>query len=528
MDTGIADGKKCGTGPVAAQGGSLLRTGELSSYGVEWSDCLNATPRGGMAYFGHFLRANGQFDELVEGCPLAYASNNAPAKRDVLGTAVAGIVNGAWRYAHLSHLKGDRLCAQMLGLGGFVSEDSVRRGFLKCTRQDWPAWDAWLARAELSSVLPLLGEPYVMDIDTSVKQVFGRQEGAETGYNPRRPGRPSQSLHAAFIGKLRMLFSVDVKGGKAHAARHMAERFWARVDALPPELRPALLRGDIGFGNEEYLAACELRGLPFLFKLKMSAKVKRLVLGLAQARGDGAGWQAAPGGWEVSESSLTLSGWSRERRVAVLRRPFVEGKSKPRDARGWLPGLGPDGTARKWEYAVLVCSRDLPAESLPKLYAERADCENVLDELKNQSGLAGFTTRDLRRCKLMARLAAVVSNWWNVFARLAEPREHMEPITSRPQLLHLVAVLVVHGGKKVLRVCSQHEDAPAVKRAFERMHAVFSAIDAIAGQLDRAAVWAVQLSVAFYAWLRGKVLKVPWMAEDAIHQLALRPATVPV
>lgn len=526
METGIADGRKCGTGVAAAQGGSLLRTGELSSYGVEWSDCLNATPRGGMAYFGHFLHANGLFDGLVEGCPLAYASNNAPDKRDVLGTAVCGIVNGAWRYAHLSHLKGDRLCAGMLGLGGFVSEDSVRRGFGKGTRTDWAAWDAWLRKAELSSVLPLLGEPYVLDLDTSVRQVYGRQEGAEAGYNPTKPGHPSQSLHVAFIGALRMLATVDVQGGKAHAARHMAPRLWAWVDALPPELRPALVRGDIGFGNEGYLCACEERALPFLFKLKMSAKVKALVRKLAESRGAG-GWLPAPGGWEVAESSLKLSGWSRERRVAVLRRPFVEGRSKPRDAGGWLPGLGPDGTARKWEYAVLACSRDLPAESLPKLYAQRADCENVLDELKNQWGLAGFATRDLRRCRLMARLTAVVCNWWNVFARIAEPLEHMEALTSRPALLHLVAVLVVHGGRKVLRVCSQHEDAPAVKRAFARLHAAFSAIDAIAGQLDRAAVWAVQLSVAFYAWLRGKVLNVPWMAEETVHRLALRPAAAP-
>lgn len=504
----------------------MLRVGELSSYGVEWSDCLRATPRGGMSYFGHFLRANGLFDDLVNSCPLAYTSNNAPDKRAVLGTVVAGIVNGARRYAHLSHLKGDGLCAAMLDLGGFVSEDSVRRGLLKCTPQQWPAWDAWLTKAELASVLPLLGEPYVMDIDTSVKQVFGHQEGAEVGYNPRRPGRPSQSLHVAFIGNLRMLFSVDVKGGKAHAARHMAEHFWERVDALTPQLRPALVRGDIGFGNEEYLAACELRALGYLFKLKMSARVKELVLRLARVA-EGPGWQAAPGGWELAESSLKLSGWSRERRVAVLRRPFVEGRSKPRDAQDWLPGLAPDGMARKWEYTVLVCSHELPAGSLPTLYAERADCENVLDELKNQSSLAGFTTRDLRRCRLIARLTAVVSNWWNVFSRIAQPHQHMEPVTSRPELLDLLAVLVVHGGKKLLRVCSQHQNAPAVKRAFERMHTVFSAIDAIAEQLSRAEVWAIQLSVAFYAWLRGKVLKVPSMAEKTVHRLALQPADAP-
>ena len=84
---------------------------------------------------------------------------------------------------------------------------------------------------------------------------------------------------------------------------------------------------------------------------------------------------------------------------------------------------------------------------------------------------------------------------------------------------------VTHAGKKVLRFCSHHENSHEVKRAFIRLHTVFARIEAIAGQLDRPMVWAIQLSVAFYAWLRGKVLKVPSIAEKTIHELA--PWAVP-
>ena len=86
MDTTITDKKKYGTRAMATQEGSLLRVGELSAYSVEWSDYQKATPRGGMVYFGHFIYANGLFDGLVESCPLTYTSNNAPDKRNVLGT----------------------------------------------------------------------------------------------------------------------------------------------------------------------------------------------------------------------------------------------------------------------------------------------------------------------------------------------------------------------------------------------------------------------------------------------------------
>jgi hypothetical protein len=524
MNTTIADYGKRDIGSVATQGGSFLRVGELASYGVEWSDCTRVTSMGGMAYFGHFLHANGLFDDLVEGCPLTYTSNNAPGKRRVLGTLVSGILNGARRYAHLSHIQGDRLCADALEInGGFASEDSVRRGLRQGTRTNWVAWEAWLSRAEMAAVLPLLSEQYILDLDTSVKLMYGHQEGAEIGYNPTRPGRPSQAIHVGFIGGLRLLVAMDVQGGKKHAACHMAPQIWKWVDGLPPACRPRLIRGDIGFGNEGYLCECEGRKLPHLFKLKMSAKVKKLIPKLAIQQGKL--WQTTPDGWDVIESRVKLKGWSRERRIVVLRRPFRTGKSKRRKEPDWLPHLQMQDACRDWEYAVLVCSQDLSAESLPKLYAERADCENVLDELKNQWGLSGFTTQDLKRCKVMARLTALICNWWNVFARIAEPTEHKEALTSRPELLHLIATLVTHAGKNVLRFCSHHENSLDVKRAFYRLHTVFSRIEAIAGQLNRQMVWAIQLSVAFYAWLRGKVLKVSSEAENTVRELA--PPAVP-
>ena len=140
------------------------------------------------------------------------------------------------------------------------------------------------------------------------------------------------------------------------------------------------------------------------------------------------------------DTRLKLMGWSRERRVVVMRRQIPVNTLRQRKEPGWLPHLDGLVTVNKWEYAVVVCSADLALDSVPTLYADRADCENVLDELKNQWGLSGFTTKDLKRCKVMARLTALVCNWWNVFLRIAEPTEHMEALTSRPELLHLMAI----------------------------------------------------------------------------------------
>jgi len=484
---------------------------------VVWDETVRATGIGGLIYFGRFLGEGGLFDKLVATCPLRYASNNAPPVRAVLATAVTGIVAGARRYAHLSRNRGDALAAEMLGADGLVSEDSVRRALAR-SRRDEPAWDRWLTACGLEVVGPLLAEPYVLDVDTSVLPLYGRQEGADVSYNPAKRGRPSHAAHTAFVGALRLVFSVDVQRGANHGSRHMAPALWAMIDGLPPGRRPSLIRGDTGFGNEPYMCEAEARGIDYLFKLRKTSRARALV---RQAAGlSRQGWAPAGDGWETCEARLRLTGWSRERRVVVARRRAPAARAARADRHPEL-ALAGEPERMRWEYSVLVTGGDLPAAALVRLYCERADCENVFDEMKNQWGLGGFTTQDLARCRVTARLVALVCNWWNVFARLGDPLQHREALTSRPALLNVIAQAASHGGRTVLRLCSHHGAAREVREAFARMDIVFSRLGAIAEQLGAARKWAVLLSLAFVKWLRGRVLD-PAVGGDPV----LRPLLV--
>ncbi len=78
---------------------------------------------------------------------------------------------------------------------------------------------------------PLLREPYVLDIDNSVKPLYGHQEGAELGYNPKKPGRPSHNYHTYFIGSLRLVLGVEVMPGKQHSGKHSLPGLWRLIDA---------------------------------------------------------------------------------------------------------------------------------------------------------------------------------------------------------------------------------------------------------------------------------------------------------
>jgi hypothetical protein len=159
---------------------------------VRWDESAQATPHGQLVFFAEFLATAGVFDRWVDGCPLRYSSPNASRTRDVLGTLMLGILAGSKRYAHIAGVRGDAVAAQALGLKGLVSEDSIRRA-LKAL--DPVASEPWMRTALMASVRDALGLPWVLDIDATIKPLYGHQEGAELGYNPHKPGRPSHVLH---------------------------------------------------------------------------------------------------------------------------------------------------------------------------------------------------------------------------------------------------------------------------------------------------------------------------------------------
>ena len=162
-----------------------------------------------------------------------------------------------------------------------------------------------------------------------------------------------------------------------------------------------------------------------------------------------------------------------------------------------------------WEYAVLVTSFDEEVLSIAQLYRDRADCENAFDELKNQWGWGGFTTKDLARCQLAARMVALVYNWWNIFVRLAGPDKHLEAITSRPLLLAGIAERTRHSRQTTLRIASAHGRARWAELALTGVARFLRGLVKAAEQLTGVQRWAQILAHAFRSWLGGRRLRSP-------------------
>ena len=476
---------------------------------VKWAPEAAVSSLGLMPYFIEFLKTSGRFEKWVEDCPLHYSSNNAPEKRDVLGTLVLSVLSGHWRYAHISAIRADGVNPGLLGMTSVASEDSVRRG-MKAMEE--VASRQWLKGHLKASYEPLLEEPWVMDLDTTVKPLYGHQQDAQVGYNPTKPGRPSHAYHSYFVANIRMVLDMEVQAGNQTAPLYAQPELWAFVDGLAERDRPVFIRGDCHWGAEKTMVEAEERKLGYLFKLKQSPKVKKLIGQVFRQQE----WVDAGQGWQGRQDVLQLSGWSQQRRVVVLRRPLPSkpeaetvGKKKSKRKGGQqlpldLPELTYQGI--QYEYSVLVTSLTDPVRSVAQHYRDRGDAENNFDELKNQWGWAGFTTHDRKRCQIMGRIIALVYNWWTIFMRLGIADKHAEAITSRPLALHGIARQTRHGNQTTVEITSTHAKAAQIEGILTKVSGFLKRIKAIAGQLTQAERWKLILSAAFRQFLGGKVI----------------------
>ena len=223
---------------------------------------------------------------------------------------------GHRRYAHIAALRFDGVLPELLGMTKVVSEDSVRRGLKKI---DAAAGAAWVRR-HLLIVRRAYPEPSP-GFSTST-----RQSSRSTDIKGRRDRVQSKEA-----GSSEPLLSQLCDGGDAvDTGRRCEPRRRAHIQlcgagalgaarSTEPRVWPRLLRGDAGFGVEPIMAKAEARGLPYLFKLRLTKNVRRMIEKLAQT----ADWIEAGAGFEAKESAVRLTGWREQRRVIVLRRRIV-------------------------------------------------------------------------------------------------------------------------------------------------------------------------------------------------------------
>ncbi len=198
----------------------------------------------------------------------------------------------------------------------------------------------------------------------------------------------------------------------------------------------------------------------YLFKLKLTRGVRAALHAVPVAR-----WQgpAQRGAWQVADGTLQLHGWAGPRRVVFAR-----------CLQGEMPGpeCGEFWDQTKHEFAVYVTNlgADYNPWQIQQLYRDRADTENVFDELKNQWGFSGFCAKKRATTELAARLLLLVYNLWVLFVRFIVPHQHTEAKRGRRWFLLIAARLVQSGRQKEVQISVRGGWAEQLKDGYLRLH----------------------------------------------------------
>lgn len=415
------------------------------------------TPFGGLVPWAAFQKHCGILEVLAATCPVARTSPNAARVYDVLTSFGLTVLCDGRRFAHVQRLREDPTLNELFGLEGVVSDDTLRRFVASVPESEGAAWVAGAAQRLWGALPPQL----ILDWDSTVQTKYGRQEGAAVGYNPQKRGRKSFHPLLAVAAGTRLCPYYRFRSGDTVTATQW-ESAMAECQAWLGAARVWLNRGDLGLGHERICRWHEAQaGRPqYLFRLRLTANVKRAIAAVPEGE-----WQgpARLGVLQVVELPLRLPDWSCARRVVVGRRCLGQ-VSKDVAGTFW------DELRHEFEaYVTSLPAEEVNAWQVIELYRQRADTENVFDELKHQWGLDGFCCRKRGATALAARLGLLFYNLWHLFLRLLEPGRHVESAGGRRWFLLIAARLVHSGRQKTLQVSVRGKWWAQLRTSYERV-----------------------------------------------------------
>lgn len=271
-----------------------------------------------------------------------------------------------------------------------------------------------------------------VDVDSSVKTVYGQQEGAEKGYNTHKKGALSYHPLLAFCCSTKEILQGWLRTGSAYTSNGIVE-FMKQLLAQLPENQRILFRGDSGFFVGMLLDFLDQLGHGYLIKVKL----KNLVPLLSRQK-----WQAIEGkpGWEQCEFWHCCHGWKASRLLVAVRQK----KSVPISSQGTLFDV------LHYHYFCYLTTENYTPWETHKIYGERATSETWIEEAKSQLGLAHLKTNDFLANSALFQAAILAYNtlrWMAVVSNNAQLKK-WEPESIRVHLI-CVAGKLLSGGNQI-------------------------------------------------------------------------------
>jgi hypothetical protein len=304
-------------------------------------------------------------------------------------------------------LKRNGVFQYMTGLPTYPNPTTLRRFLLRMPPTALVKLRKFHDKLLLSMILkPKFPKVVIFDLDSTVLTLYGKQEGAEIGYNPKKKGRASYHPLLCFNGITKDFWHGELRYGNTHTATGVIDLLKACFDKLPVSAEgTVIIRADKGFYDHETVEYLEDKKTLFVIVAKLTKPLKVELQNLS--------YRKHTSGTETAEFTYQPIKWKKEYRFVVIRRPIPEEPSEQLT----LFKIG------NYTYQVLATNMKLNPLNTWKFYNKRAGVELIIKELKENYPLGKIPTKHFAANETYFHILLFSYNLINWFKRLCLPKE---------------------------------------------------------------------------------------------------------
>jgi len=342
----------------------------------------------------------------------------------------------------------------LTGLPSYPDPQSLRRFLLQAApdfRQHLHRVNDYLLRSFLHR--PDHRSRLILDLDSTVVTVFGRQEGAAVGYNPGYRGKRSYDPLLCLEANSSFLWDVELRPGDAGTWAGSEELLACCLHSTPSDIRELRVRADAGFGYGPVLDMLEARPAAYAVVARMIPSLKRELRGLR--------YEAMNRRWAIAEFGHHPHDWSRARRCVVARRRIEETDPEPTLF-----------TLERYVYRAWHTNLPLTSAGVWHFYDGRAGMEPRIRELREDFALRKIPTRAFAANALFLEVVRLAYNLVTAFQRTCLPEEWQSLTLNklRHRLLWLPGELTRPHNRPTLRFANSPLTPKRAEEILHRIH----------------------------------------------------------
>jgi hypothetical protein len=386
----------------------------------EYTDKM-VTAWGGMKEMKMLLDKTGIREKLSQlGFPESKSNNSIDAV-SIIESFWVSIWIGCFRFSHTAIVRVDEVLRQIFGWKRVASGTTFGRFFKKFT----PSMNHQLFLDLYSWFFEQIHfDNYTLDVDSSVITRYGEQEGSKKGYNPKKPGRSSHHPLFAFVSDLRMVANCWNRSGDTASSSNCIH-FLEETFAILNNKTVGLFRADSGFCSESVLKFIEDRHIAYVVACKLYANLQRAIYDIGQ-------WHAIGEGLWISEIRYKQGGWSKARRMIVIKQSEqIRPKATGKQLKTLFSSLGmEEDKVYRTRYHALATNQTLPAIEIWEQYKRRGDAENRIKELKEDFGVEGFCLDSFCATETAMRFVMIAYNLMSLFKQLTHQKQAQPKLST--------------------------------------------------------------------------------------------------